>query len=79
MSPSSLKPLPSPTPSCPSRLPQNTGLSSVSYPKFSLAVYFTCGNVYLSMLFSQCFALSPSAIVSTSLFSVFASPLLPSK
>ena len=43
------------------------------------AIYFTQGSVYMSMLLSPFLPLSPSAIVSTSLFSVFASPLLPRK
>ena len=51
----------------------------VSHSKFPLAIYFTYGNVYASKLFSQLITLFPSCTVSTSLFSMSASPLLPCK
>ena len=38
---------------------------------------FTYGNIYVSMLLSHSVSPSPSPIVSTSLFFMFASPLLP--
>ena len=60
-------------PSCPSRLSQSTGLSSLSHGKFPLAICFTYSNVYVSMLLSQFIPLSPSPTVSTSLFSMSAS------
>ena len=47
-------PLKSPAPSHPSRLSQSTDFGfPTSYSKFPLAICFTCGNVYVSMLFSQ--------------------------
>ena len=51
----------------------------VSHSRFPLAIYFTHGNIYVSVLFSQFIPPSPSPIVSTSLFSMSASPLLPCK
>ena len=47
--------------------------------KFPLGIYFTYGNVYVSMLFSQFIPPSPSPTGSTSSFSMSASPLLPCK
>ena len=44
--------------------------------KFRLAIYFTRGNVYVSMLLSPFIQLSPSPTVSPSLFSMSASQLL---
>ena len=56
------------------------GLSSLSsYSKFPLAIYFTYGNIYISILVSQFVPPSPSLTVSISLFSVSVSPLLPYK
>ena len=54
-------------------------LSSLSYSKFPLAIYFTYGNVYVTMLFSQFIPFSSFPTVPTSLFSMSASPLLPCK
>ena len=51
----------------------------VSYSKFPLAIYFTYANVYVSMLYSQFVPPSPFSAVSTSLFSMAVSPLLPCK
>ena len=45
------------------------------YSKFPLNIYFTYGNVYVSMLLSQLIPPCPPT-VSTSLFSMSASPLL---
>ena len=46
--------LPPPSPSHPSRLSQSTSLEvPASYNKFPLAIYFTYGDVYVSMLLSQ--------------------------
>ena len=47
------------------------------YRKCPLASYFTCGNVYVSMPLSPFVSPSFSSTVSTSLFSMSASPLLP--
>ena len=53
--------LPSPTPSHPSRLSQNTWFElPVLYSKFPLAIYFTHYNVNVSMLLSQFIPPSPS-------------------
>ena len=52
--PSLLYPLSPPSPSHPSRLSQSTGFRfPASYSKLPLAIYFTYGNVYVSMPFSQ--------------------------
>ena len=62
-----------------SRLSQSTKSElPASYSKFSLAVYFTHGNGYVSMLLSQFAPPAPSFTVSTSLF-MSVSPLLPCK
>ena len=80
MSPPSWTSLPPPTPSHPSRLSQSPRPElPASYGKFPLAVYFTYGNVYVSMLLSQFVPPSPSSAVSTSLFSMSASLCLPCK
>ena len=47
--------------------------------KLPLATYFTYGNVDVSMLFSQIIPPSSSPTVSTSLFFMAPSPLLPCK
>ena len=49
-----------------------------SHSKFSLALYFTYSGVYVSMLLSQVVPPSPSSTVSTSLFFMSATSLLPS-
>ena len=61
--------LPAPlSPSHPSRLPQSIGFECpASYTELPLAIYFTNGNVYVSMLFSQIIPHSPSPTVSKSL------------
>ena len=67
-----------PTPIHRSRLSQSTGFElPASHRKFPLAVYFTHGNVHVSMLLSQFTLPSPSATVSTSPFTMSAFPLLP--
>ena len=67
-----------PTPSHSSRLSQSTGFElPASYSKFPLAIYITCGNLYVSMLLSQFVPATPSHAVFISLFSV--SPLMPCK
>ena len=64
--------LPSPSPSLPSRLSQSTRLElSASYSKFLLAIYFTYGNVYVSMLFSHQFLCVPPISVLWATQSVF--------
>ena len=55
-----------PPPSYPSRSSQSTGLSSLCY-RFPLVIYFTLGNVCVSVYSSQIFPLSPSFTVSLSL------------
>ena len=53
--------LPPPSPPHPSRLSQSTSfVFPASYIKLLLAIYFTYGNVYVSMLFSQIIPPSPS-------------------
>ena len=70
-------PPPSPPPHS-SRLSQNTGFGLLaSLCKLPLSVYFTDGNVYISMLFSQIIPPSPSFTVSQSLFFMSVFPLLP--
>ena len=63
-----LKPPPIPTPSHP---------PGSHRAKFPLAICFTHGEVYVSMLLSQFVPPSPLPSASTGLFSVSASPLLP--
>ena len=54
ISPPSQTSLPPPSTSYPSRLSQSTGFGfPLSYSKFLLAIYFTYGNIYVSMLLSQ--------------------------
>ena len=55
-----------------------TGLP-VLYGSFSLAICFTRGSVYVSMLLSQFISPSPSPTASTSLFSMSASLFMPCK
>ena len=75
-SPPSWTPLPSPTPSCPSKSSHSSELSSACDTADSHLLRFTYDNVYVSMLFSQFPTLSfPS--FSTSLFSLSESPLAP--
>ena len=62
----------------PTSLSQSTGFGCpVSYIKLPLAIYFTYGNVNVSMLFSQIMPPSPSPTESKSLLFMSVSPLLP--
>ena len=73
-------PLPLKPPIPPPRLSQSTGFGfPASYSKFPLAIYFTYGNVYVSVLLSQVISPSPSLSVTLSLFFMSVSPLLPCK
>ena len=47
------------------------------HSSFSLAVYFTHGGGYMSLLLSQCSPASPSPLASTCLFSTSVSLFLP--
>ena len=58
---------------------QSAWEGSLLYSSLSPAIYFTHGSVYMSRLLSPLIPLSPSQPVPTSLFSVSASPFLPSK
>ena len=55
-----------------------TGLP-VLYGSFPLAIFFTHGNVYMSLLLSQFIPPSPSSSVSTSPSFMSPSPFLPGK
>ena len=56
----------------PSRLSQSTRLElSASYSKFLLAIYFTYGNVYVSMVFSHQFLFVPPISILWATQSVF--------
>ena len=69
-----------PIPSHPTWLSQSTGFEFPAlHSKFPLAIYSTYGNVYVSMLLFQLVPPSPSTTVSTSLFFMSISPLLPYK
>ena len=69
MCPPSYTSLPPPSLSHPSRLSQSTGVElPAPYSKFPLAVCFTHGNAYVSMLFPLLIPPSPFHTVSTSLF-----------
>ena len=77
MSLSSWTPLPQPALPHPSRLPQSTGFGfPAPYLKLTLVIYFTYGNMYVSILFSQ---IIPPFLPneSKSLFFTSVSPLLP--
>ena len=68
-------PLEPPSPSHSSRLTQSTSfVYPVTYSKFPLAIYFTHGNIYISMLLFQIIPSSPSFTISKSLCSLFAFP-----
>ena len=59
---------------------QSTGFEyPLSYSKFPLAIYFTCGNVCVSVLPFQFIPPSPFPTVSTNLSFMSTSPLLPCK
>ena len=49
------------------------------YIKLTLVIYFTCGNVYVSILFFQIILPPPFPTESQSLFFMSVSPLLPCK
>ncbi|CAN0509169.1 unnamed protein product, partial [Rangifer tarandus platyrhynchus] len=72
-----LNPLPSPSPSHSSGLSHCSGFECpVSCIKLGLVVYFTYGNIHVSMLFSQIIPLLPSPTESKSLFFTSVSLLL---
>ena len=76
--PPSWTPLPSPSPTYLSGLSQSTTfVCFASCIKLVLVIYLTCGNVHVSMLFSQIIPPSPSPIESKSLFFTSVSSLLP--
>ena len=61
-----------------SRLPQSTRFGHpTSHIKLALIIYFTYGNIHVSMLFSQIIPPSLSPTESKSLFFASVSPLLP--
>ena len=68
-------------PSPPSQVVTEPGLSSLGHAaKFPLAIYFTYGRAYASMLLSPSHPLLPlPRLLSISLFSMSASPLLSCK
>ena len=75
--PSWISPQP-PSPSHPSRLSQSSGSElPASYSEFPLAVYFTHGGVYVSVLLSQFVPPSPSPPLSLTLSSMSASHCCP--
>ena len=61
-----------------SRLSQSPWLSFLGYTTM-IAVYFTYGNIHVSMLLPQFVPTSPFPAGSTSLLSMSASPFLPCK
>ena len=70
-----LSPLPPPSPPYPSGLFQNISFRCLaSCIKLALVIYFTYGNVHVSMLLSQIIPPSPSSIGSKSLFFIFVFP-----
>ena len=78
MSPPSLTLPPTPTTSPLCVVPEHRAELPVLYSSFPLALYFTHGNVYISVLLSQFAPPSPASIVS-SVFSLSASLFLPCK
>ena len=73
----SVIPLPPPFPSHPSVMSQSTSFGCLaSYIKLALVIYFTYGNMYVSMLLSQIIPPS-SPTESKSLFFMSAATLLP--
>ena len=72
-----LNPFPPPSPSHLSGMCQHTGIECpISSIKFGLVIYFTYGNIYVSLLFSQIIPSSPSPTESKSLFFISVSLLL---
>ena len=72
-----LNPLPPPLLPYPSGLPQSTSCGCpASCIKLTLVIYFTYGNVHVSVLFSQIIPPSPSPSEPKSLFFASVSPLL---
>jgi len=70
--------LPSPSPPSPSRMSQSTDFECpASCIKLALVIYFTYGNIHVSMLFSQIIPPSPSPTESKSRFFLFVFLLLP--
>ena len=68
---------PLPSPSHPSGLSQNTSLECpASYTELALVIYFTYGNIHVSVLFSQIIPPSPFPTESKSLFFTYVSLLL---
>ena len=76
---SSLPPTPPPTPVSPPGHHRAPGWAPVLYGSCPLAIYFTHGNVHISMLLSQSALPSASPAVSTSPFSMSVSLFLPCK
>ena len=75
--PPSQSPLPNPSPSHPSGLSQCISFGCpVSCIKLGLVLYFTYGNINVSMLFSQIIPPSPCPAESKSLFLISVSLLL---
>ena len=72
------EPLHTSLPPHPSGLSQSTGFGCpTSSVKLALVIYFTYGNVHVSVLFSQIIPLSPSPTEYKSLFFTSVSPLRP--
>ena len=71
-------PLPPPSPYHPSGLSQSTHFGyPASCIELTLVIYFTYGNIHVSLIFSQIIPPLPSPAESKSLFFTCVSPLLP--